>query len=61
MIKNFADLLNAAKNQQTMKLAVAAAQDEDVLVAVCKAAEQGLIDPVLVGDIEKVKALAAKK
>ncbi|WP_430883490.1 bifunctional enoyl-CoA hydratase/phosphate acetyltransferase [Fusibacter sp. JL216-2] len=60
MIKNFADLLNAAKNQQTMKLAVAAAQDEDVLVAVCKAAEQGLIDPVLVGDIEKVKALAAK-
>ncbi len=60
MIKNFADLLNAAKNQQTMKLAVAAAQDEDVLVAVCKAAEQGLIDPVLVGDIEKVKEIATK-
>lgn len=59
MIKNFADLLNAAKNQETMKLAVAAAQDEDVLVAVCKAAEQGLVDPVLVGDIEKVKELAA--
>ena len=60
MIKNFADLMNAAKNQKTMKLAVAAAQDEDVLVAVCKAAEQGLIDPVLVGDINAVKEIAAK-
>jgi len=60
MIKNFADLLNAAKNQQKMKLAVAAAQDEDVLVAVCQAAEQGIVDPVLVGDIEKIKELASK-
>jgi len=60
MIKNFAELMNAAKNQETMKLAVAAAQDEDVLVAVCQAAEQGLIDPVLVGDIKAVKEIAAK-
>lgn len=60
MIKNFAELMNAAKNQETMKLAVAAAQDEDVLVAVCQAAEQGLIEPVLVGDIKAVKEIAAK-
>ena len=60
MIKNFTDLLSAAKNQKTMKLVVAAAQDEDVLVAVCQAAEQGIVDPVLVGDIEKIKELASK-
>ena len=60
MIKNFADLLNAAKNQQKMKLAVAAAQDEDVLVAVCQAAEQGIVDPVLVGDTDKINEIATK-
>lgn len=60
MIKNFKDLLNAAKDQSTMKLAVAAAQDEDVLVAVCQAAEQGIVAPVLVGDIEKIKEIASK-
>jgi phosphate butyryltransferase len=60
MIKNFSDLLSAAKSQKTMKLAVAAAQDEDVLVAVCKAAKEGIIEPVLVGDGEKIKALAQK-
>ena len=46
MIQNFSDLLNAAKTQQTMRLAVAAAQDEDVLVAVCQAADQGLVEPI---------------
>ncbi len=60
MIKNFSDLLNAAKDQQTMKLAVAAAQDEDVLVAVCQAAEQGLVDPVLVGDTNRINEIAKK-
>ncbi len=60
MIKNFSDLLNAAKNQTTMKLAVAAAQDEDVLVAVCQAADQGIVEPVLVGDTAKIKELAEK-
>ncbi len=60
MIKNFSDLLSAAKSQKTMKLAVAAAQDEDVLVAVCQAAKEGIIEPVLVGDSSKIKALAQK-
>jgi len=60
MIKNFTDLLSAAKNQKTMKLVVAAAQDEDVLVAVCQAAEQGIVDPVLVGDTDKINEIATK-
>jgi len=58
MIANFQDLIKAAKEQDTMKLAVAAAQDEDVLIAVCNAAEMGLIEPILVGDGEKIKNIA---
>lgn len=58
MIKNFQALLDTAKMQKKMKLAVAAAQDEEVLVAVANAWELGIIEPVLVGDIEKIQAIA---
>lgn len=60
MIKNINELLNAAKNQKTMKLVVAAAQDEDVLLAVAKAAEEGVIEPVLIGEESKIKEIALK-
>lgn len=59
MVKNLNDLLEAAKNQKTMRLVVAAAQDDDVLIAVCKAAEEGIIKPILVGDIAEVNKIAA--
>lgn len=61
MIKNLSMLLDAAKGQKKMKLAVAAAQDPDVLGAVCKAAEEGLIDPILVGDVDKINEIAIKE
>ncbi len=61
MIRNFQDLMQVAKEQKTMRLAVAAAQDEDVLVAVLEAAQQGLVEPVLVGDLAQVKAIAEEK
>ena len=51
--------MKAAKEQSTMKLAIAAAQDEDVLIAVCNAAEMGLIEPILVGDSEKINQIAS--
>ncbi len=60
MIKNFQELINAAKDQTTMKLAVAAAQDEDVLIAVCGAAEMGIVEPILVGETSKIKEIAEK-
>ncbi|WP_432663955.1 bifunctional enoyl-CoA hydratase/phosphate acetyltransferase [Wukongibacter baidiensis] len=60
MIKNFNELINTAKEQTTMKLAVAAAQDEDVLIAVCGAAEMGIIEPVLIGDTKEIKEIADK-
>lgn len=59
MIKNFDQLLEAATAQKTMRLAVAAAQDPEVLGAVAKAAEMGLIEPILVGDRQKIVELCA--
>lgn len=60
MIKNFSELMEAAKAQKKARLAVAAAQDDDVLIAVCNAAQEGIIEPVLIGDSAKIKALAAE-
>ena len=44
MIKNLNELLNAAKAQETMKLVVAAAQDEDVLSKVDEIAKSNKLD-----------------
>lgn len=60
MVKNFQDLMKVAQDQETMRLSVAAAQDEDVLLAVCDAAAKGIVEPVLVGNLEEIKAIAAK-
>lgn len=61
MIRKLDELLAAAKQGQTMRLVVAAAQDEDVLGAVCKAAEEGLIIPILVGDRKAIFEIAEKE
>ena len=60
MIKNFNELLEAAKLQKRMKIVVAAAQDEDVIKAVSKAKELGLAEPVLVGDEAGIKEIMGK-
>lgn len=60
MIKNLNDLLLAAKKQKTMKLVIAAAQDPDVLNAVLKASEEGLIEPILVGSKKMIEEIALK-
>ncbi len=60
MIKKLNDLMEVAKKGKTMKLVIAAAQDEDVLGAVCKAAEDGLIVPILVGDQQEIIKLAER-
>lgn len=58
MIKNFEMLVERAQNNKTMKLVIAAAQDEDVLKAVCQAAQEGIVEPVLVGDEDAIKEIA---
>ena len=60
MIKNFDELKEAAKKQNSMKLAVAAAQDEEVLIAVTNAAELGFVTPILVGDKELINKIAVE-
>lgn len=52
--------MKVAQKQSTMRLSVAAAQDEDVLLAVCDAAEKGIVEPVLVGNVEEIKGIAEK-
>lgn len=58
MIKSVKDLLEQAKKGSKMNLVVAAAQDDDVLFAVCKAAEEGVINPILVGDKPTIEKIA---
>lgn len=61
MIRNLSDLLSEAKKQKRMKLVVAAAQDVDVLSAVVVAANEGIIDPILVGNVKEIKSIAESK
>ncbi|MCC5909330.1 MAG: bifunctional enoyl-CoA hydratase/phosphate acetyltransferase [Clostridiaceae bacterium] len=58
MIKSLEDIVKTAQNQPTMKLAVAAAQDGDVLKAVAEAQELNIIEAVLIGDKEKIEMIS---
>ncbi|WP_315077909.1 phosphate butyryltransferase [uncultured Clostridium sp.] len=60
MSKNFDDLLSKLKATKKKKLSVAVAQDEPVLEAVMAAKEKGIADAILVGDQEKIRAIAEK-
>ena len=61
MIKKLNELIEVAKHGKTMKLVVAAAQDEDVLGAICKAAEEKLVEPILVGDKNEIQRIAERE
>lgn len=53
------ELMSLARRHKTKRLVVAAAEDDHVLLAVKQASENGIIEPVLVGDEQKIKNLAA--
>lgn len=55
MIQNFDQMLTYVKNNKTMKIAVAAAQDKDVIQAVISAAKLKLAEPILVGDEDAIR------
>lgn len=61
MIKKLNELIEVAKQGKPMKLVVAAAQDEDVLGAICKAAEENLVEPILVGDKREIQSIADRE
>lgn len=57
MAKKFKDLMNLAKSRDAKRVSVAMAGDRDVLLSVKTAVDEGVIDPILVGDkleIEKI-------
>ncbi|MCD8097303.1 MAG: phosphate butyryltransferase [Lachnospiraceae bacterium] len=60
MIHNFQELLEKAKAEKTRTVSVAAAADPAVLETIRDATRMGLIQPILVGDGEKIDAIAAQ-
>lgn len=61
MITRLEELLRYAQSNASMRLVVAAAQDEDVLEAVCTAAEQGMVVPIMIGDRKRILDIAREK
>lgn len=59
MAKNFEGLFKLALEKGPKKVAVAVAQDEDVLGAIKEAYEKGIAIPVLVGDKESIEKIAS--
>lgn len=59
MITSFHDLISKVKECSKKTVAVAVAEDDAVLEAVHAAKEQGIADAILVGDEEKIRAVAA--
>ncbi len=58
MIKDFNELVGLARSRGTKVMAVAVAQDEEVLEAVKNATEEKLVKPILVGEGAKIKEIA---
>ncbi|MGL5641678.1 MAG: phosphate acyltransferase, partial [Paraclostridium sp.] len=59
MIKNLSDIISELKLNKKVKLAVAAAQDKEVLHAVLDAMNMNIIEPILVGNTNEIKKIAS--
>ncbi len=57
MIKNFAELVEMAKTKKTRRIAVAAAADKPVLMALKEAMADNIVVPVLVGNKEEILSI----
>jgi len=57
-MRHLSDLVESAKQKKTRKLVLAAAGDEDALLAVKNAVAEGLIEPILVGNMLNVNIIA---
>lgn len=56
-LKNLETLIEIAKSKPQKKLVVAAAEDDNVLMAVFNARREGLIEPILIGNLEKISKI----
>ncbi len=57
MIKSFDEVLKVAKERGPKILSVACAQDDDVMLAVENARKEGIVEAILVGDLEGITAV----
>lgn len=57
MVTSFQELFDLARQRGVRRLAVACAQDEDVLRSVQRAAAEGLVRPLLIGQKAEIDAL----
>jgi len=57
-MQHLSEIIEIAKQKRTRKLALAAAGDEDALLAVKNAVENDLIEPVLVGNMLNINIIA---
>ena len=57
-LKSLETLVDIARKKGVKKLVVAVAEDDDVLVAVGKALKNGIIEPLLIGDKDRIKEAA---
>ena len=58
MIKKLDQMLDALKGSDKVVLSVAAAHDEEVLLAIKGAVEMGIITPILVGQEQKIRKIS---
>ena len=60
MIKHLSEIVDIAKNRETKKIVVAAAGDQHVLEAISNAKSEGIVEPILVGDLRNITAICQK-
>ncbi len=60
MIKKLDDLLELVREKEKSILSVAAAEDEEVLLAVKDAVERDIVIPILVGQEDKIKEISQR-
>ncbi|HAZ36505.1 MAG TPA: phosphate butyryltransferase [Clostridiaceae bacterium] len=58
MMKDFNAMMEMAKSGRKMRLSVAAAEDDEVLIAVDEGRKLGIIEATLVGDKSKIEKIA---
>lgn len=58
MIKKLEDILDELKDGERVVLSVAAAHDKEVLISTKSALDRGIIDPILVGELDKINEIS---
>ena len=61
MVKSMQDIQTKAKSVRKRVLSVACAHDLEVILAVNNAVIKGIVEPVMVGDVDKIKKICEEK